>query len=93
MDFAVPDTGGGPELAPSRTSSVLPSEKWAFNFKNYTIDHQGLNTLNIKVDYGLKPGILAFNLKFCQQTDCPTIEQVQFSAVVPVNSKKMVISF
>ena len=57
MDFAVPDTGGGPELAPSRTSSLLPSEKWAFNFKNYTIDHQGLNTLNIKVDYGFKPGI------------------------------------
>jgi sugar lactone lactonase YvrE len=57
MDFAVPDTGGGPELAPSRTSSLLPSEKWAFNFKNYTIGHQGLNTLNIKVDYGLKPGI------------------------------------
>jgi len=57
MDFAVPDTGGGPKLAPSRTSSLLPSEKWAFNFKDYTIDHQGLNTLNIKVDYGLKPGI------------------------------------
>jgi sugar lactone lactonase YvrE len=57
MDFAVPDTGGGPELAPSRTSSLLPSEKWAFNFKDYTIAHQGLNTLNIKVDYGLKPGI------------------------------------
>ena len=57
MDFAVPDTGGGPELAPSRTSSLLPSEKGAFNFKDYTIDHQGLNTLNIKVDYGLKPGI------------------------------------
>jgi hypothetical protein len=55
MDFAVPDTGGGPALAPSRTSSLLPSEKWAFNFKDYTIDHQGLNTLNIKVDYGLKP--------------------------------------
>ena len=57
MDFAVGDTGGGPELAPSRNSSLLPSEKWAFNFKDYTIDHQGLNTLNIKVDYGLKPGI------------------------------------
>ena len=57
MDFAVPDTGGGPELAQSRTSSLSPSEKWAFNFKDYTIDHQGLNTLNIKVDYGLKPGI------------------------------------
>lgn len=57
MDFAVPDLGGGPELAQSRTSSLLPSEKWAFNFKDYTIDHQGLNTLNIKVDYGLKPGI------------------------------------
>jgi sugar lactone lactonase YvrE len=57
MDFAVPDTGGGPERAPSPTSSLLPSEKWAFNFKDYTIDHQGLNTLNIKVDYGLKPRI------------------------------------
>ncbi len=57
MDFSVPDTGGGPELTQSRTSSLLPSEKWAFNFKDYTIDHQGLNTLNIKVDYGLKPGI------------------------------------
>ena len=57
MDFAVPDSGGGPELVPSRTSSLLPSEKWAFNFKDYTIDHQSLNTLNIKVDYGLKPGI------------------------------------
>ena len=57
MDFAVPDTGGGTELAPSRTSSLLPSEKGAFNFKDYTIDHQGLNTLNIKVDCGLKPGI------------------------------------
>ena len=57
MDFAVPHTGGGPELAPSRTSSLLPSEKWAFNFKDYTIEHQGLNTLNIQVDYGLKPGI------------------------------------
>jgi sugar lactone lactonase YvrE len=57
MDFAVGDTGGGPELTQSRSSYLLPSEKWAFNFKNYTIDHQGLNTLNIKVDYGLKPGI------------------------------------
>ena len=57
MDFAVPDTGGGPELAASRTSSLLSSEKLAFNFKDYTIDHQGLNTLNIKVDCGLKPGI------------------------------------
>jgi sugar lactone lactonase YvrE len=57
MDFAVGDSGGGPELTQSRTSSLLPSEKWAFNFKDYTIDHQGLNTLNIKVDYGLKPGI------------------------------------
>src|SRR4028118_1478278 len=57
MDFAVRDTGGGPELTQSRSSYVLPSERWAFNFKDYTIDHQGLNTLNIKVDYGLKPGI------------------------------------
>jgi len=38
MDFAVPDTGGSPKLAPSRTSSLLPSEKGAFNFKDYTID-------------------------------------------------------
>jgi len=57
MDFAVGDTGGEPELTQSRSSYLLPSEKWAFNFKDYTIDHQGLNTLNIKVDYGLKPGI------------------------------------
>src|SRR4028118_1470938 len=57
MDFAVGDSGGGPELTQSRTSSLLPSEKLAFNFKDYTIDHQGLNTLNIKVDCGLKPGI------------------------------------
>jgi sugar lactone lactonase YvrE/DNA-directed RNA polymerase subunit L len=57
MDFAVGDTGGGRELAPSRTSSLLPSEKGAFNFKDYTIDHQGLNTLNIKIDYDLKPGL------------------------------------
>jgi len=57
MDFAVGDSGGGRELTQSRSSYVLPSEKWAFNFKDYTIDHQGLNTLNIKVDYGLKPGI------------------------------------
>ena len=57
MDFAVGDSGGGSELTQSRTSSLLPSEKWAFTFKDYTIDHQGLNTLNIKVDYGLKPGI------------------------------------
>jgi len=57
MDFAVGDSGGGRELTQSRSSFILPSEKWAFNFKDYTIDHQGLNTLNIKVDYGLKPGI------------------------------------
>ncbi|WP_445250557.1 NHL repeat-containing protein [Microcoleus sp. OTE_8_concoct_300] len=55
--FCKRSTGGGPELAQSQTSSLSPSEKWAFNFKDYTIDHQGLNTLNIKVDYGLKPGI------------------------------------
>jgi hypothetical protein len=57
IDFAVGDSGGGSELTQSRTSALLPSEKWAFNFKDYTIEHQGLNTLNIKVDYGLKPGI------------------------------------
>lgn len=57
MDFAVGDTGGRQERSQSRTSALLPSEEWAFNFKDYTIDHQGLNTLNIKVGYELKPGI------------------------------------
>ena len=57
IDFAVGDSSGGSELTQSRTSALLPSEKWAFNFKDYSSDRQGLNTLNIKVDYGLKPGI------------------------------------
>ncbi|MEG5050193.1 MULTISPECIES: hypothetical protein [unclassified Microcoleus] len=57
MDFAVGDSGGKPELSLSQTSSLFPDEKWAFNFKDYTIEHQGLNTLNLKVGYGLKPGI------------------------------------
>ncbi|MEG4913590.1 hypothetical protein [Microcoleus sp. B7-D4] len=45
------------ELSLSQTSSLFPDENWAFNFKDYTIEHQGLNTLNLKVGYGLKPGI------------------------------------
>lgn len=45
------------ELSLSQTSSLFPDENWAFNFKDYTIEHQGLNTLNLKVSYGLKPGI------------------------------------
>src|SRR6476620_7519768 len=57
MDFAVGDSGGGPELILSQTSSLFPDENWAFNFKDYTIEHQGLDTLNLKVGYGLKPGI------------------------------------
>ncbi|MEG4214344.1 NHL repeat-containing protein [Microcoleus sp. Pol14C6] len=57
MDFAVGDSGGGPELTLSQTSSLFPDENWAFNFKDYTIEHQGLNTINLKVGYGLKPGI------------------------------------
>ncbi|WP_445247136.1 hypothetical protein [Microcoleus sp. OTE_8_concoct_300] len=57
MDIPVGDSGGGPELTLSQTSSVFPDENWAFNFKDYTINHQGLNTLNIKIGYGLKPGI------------------------------------
>ncbi|MEG4112300.1 MULTISPECIES: NHL repeat-containing protein [unclassified Microcoleus] len=57
MDFAVGDSSGVPELTQSQTSSLLPDENWAFNFKDYTIEHQGLNTLNLKVGYGLKPGI------------------------------------
>ncbi|MEG3989179.1 NHL repeat-containing protein [Microcoleus sp. S28C3] len=57
MDFAVGDSGGGPELTLSQTSSLFPDENWAFNFTDYTIEHQGLNTLNLKVGYGLKPGI------------------------------------
>lgn len=57
IDFAVSDTGGNPERFASRNSAPFPSENWAFDFKNYTIDHQGLNTLNIKVGYELKPGI------------------------------------
>ncbi|MEG4807753.1 NHL repeat-containing protein [Microcoleus sp. F8-D3] len=57
MDFAVVDSGGEPELTLSQTASLFPDENWAFNFQDYTIDHQGLNTLNLKVGYGLKPGI------------------------------------
>ncbi len=57
MDFAGGDSVGKPELTQSRTSSLFPDENWAFNFKDYTIEHQGLNTLNLKVGYGLKPGI------------------------------------
>ncbi|HSF75052.1 MAG TPA: NHL repeat-containing protein [Microcoleus sp.] len=57
MDFPVSDSAGVPELTLSQTSSLFPDENWAFNFKDYTIEHQGLNTLNLKVDYGLKPGI------------------------------------
>ncbi|MEP6518986.1 Vgb family protein [Microcoleus vaginatus] len=45
------------ELTLSQTSSLFSDEKWAFNLKDYTIEHQGLNTLNLKVGYGLKPGI------------------------------------
>jgi sugar lactone lactonase YvrE len=57
MDFAGGDSGGKPELTQSQTSSLFPDENWAFYFKDYTIEHQGLNTLNLKVGYGLKPGI------------------------------------
>jgi len=57
MEFTVGDSAGVPELTLSQTSSLFPDENWAFNFKDYTIDHQGLNTLNLKVGYGLKPGI------------------------------------
>jgi hypothetical protein len=56
MDFAVGDAVGEQRSA-SRTASLIPSENGSFDFKDYTIDHQGLNTLNIKVDYELKPGI------------------------------------
>jgi len=57
MDFALGDIDSEPERTQSQTSPLLPAEKWTFNFKDYTIDHQGLNTLNIKVNYDLKPGI------------------------------------
>jgi sugar lactone lactonase YvrE len=57
MDFGISDAGGNPERFASRNSALFPSENWAFDFKNYTIDHQGLNTLNIKIGYELKPGI------------------------------------
>ncbi|MBE9092581.1 NHL repeat-containing protein [Tychonema sp. LEGE 07203] len=57
MDFAVGDFGSERWRTQSQISSQLPSEKWEFNFKDYTIDHQGLNTLNIQVNYNLKPGI------------------------------------
>ena len=56
MDFSIGD-GGNPERFASRNSALFPSENWAFDFKNYTIDHQGLNTLNIKIGYELKPRI------------------------------------
>ncbi|MFB2934640.1 hypothetical protein ACE1B6_05125 [Aerosakkonemataceae cyanobacterium BLCC-F154] len=32
-------------------------EKWNFTIPQYTIEHQGLSSLNIDVDYTLKPGI------------------------------------
>lgn len=57
MDFVVGDGGDTPERSQSRTSALFPAENWLFDFKNYTIDHQGLNTLNIKVGYEYKPGI------------------------------------
>jgi hypothetical protein len=57
MDFAVGDVGNEQVRSQSRTSSLFPAENWTFDFKDYTIDHQGLNTLNIKVGYELKPGI------------------------------------
>jgi sugar lactone lactonase YvrE len=57
MDFGVGDVGNEQVRSQSRTSSLFPAENWTFDFKDYTIDHQGLNTLNIKVGYELKPGI------------------------------------
>ena len=56
MDFA-PDASGNIELAASQISSLSPRTNVALDLKSYTIDHQGLNTLNIKVGYGLRPGI------------------------------------
>ncbi|XZO01900.1 MAG: hypothetical protein ACM65L_26100 [Microcoleus sp.] len=57
MGFAVSDAASNPERLAARTAAPFPSENWAFKFKKYTIDHQGLNTLNIQVGYELKPGI------------------------------------
>ncbi|MFB8793564.1 MAG: hypothetical protein U7126_04855 [Microcoleus sp.] len=57
MDFAVGDGVGEQLRSASRTASLIPSENGSFDFQDYTIEHQGLNTLNIKVDYELKPGI------------------------------------
>ncbi|WP_373536304.1 hypothetical protein [Microcoleus sp.] len=57
MDYPVGGIDSEPERTQSQTSPLLPAEKWTFNFKDYTINHQGLNTLNIKVNYDLKPGI------------------------------------
>ncbi|MCU0547642.1 MAG: hypothetical protein MUE44_36700, partial [Oscillatoriaceae cyanobacterium Prado104] len=55
MDLAPQDAGGNIELVASQRSSV-PSTDVNLDLKSYTIQHQGLNTLNIKVDYGLRPG-------------------------------------
>jgi hypothetical protein len=56
MDFA-PNAGGNLDRSQSQIPALFPAENWTFDFKDYTIDHQGLNTLNIKVGYGFKPGI------------------------------------
>ncbi|MCU0547547.1 MAG: hypothetical protein MUE44_36215, partial [Oscillatoriaceae cyanobacterium Prado104] len=55
MDFAPQDGGGNIELVASQRSAV-PRTDVNLDLKSYTIQHQGLNTLNIKVDYGLRPG-------------------------------------
>jgi sugar lactone lactonase YvrE len=57
MDFPVGDSSRNIERSQSQIPALFPAENWTFDFKDYTIDHQGLNTLNIKVGYGFKPGI------------------------------------
>jgi hypothetical protein len=56
MDFAAQNADGNIELVASQRSAIVPSTDVNLDLKSYTIQHQGLNTLNIKVDYGLRPG-------------------------------------
>jgi len=56
MNFAPGDADGNIERVASQISSLVPNTDVNLDLKSYTIDHQGLNTLNIKVGYGLRPG-------------------------------------
>lgn len=43
--------------SPAKEFNKFEPEEWTFSLPNYTIQHQGINNLNIKIDYTYKNGI------------------------------------